>query len=246
MNTDPLKGKTALITGGGRGIGRATAVRLAREGVTVIVCGRTKLELKETVDEIRQLSGQAEFFVADLAVPAQTQSMVSKILKTHHQINILINNASLLGLRVPLDEYPVDQWKAVLDVNLTGLFVLTQAVLRSMLLQKSGFIVNITSSVGRKGRAKWGAYAVSKFGVEGLTQVLAEDLKERNICVIAINPGATRTQMRAEAYPEEDPAKLKSPWKTAEVICSLLCQNPMALSGMSLDAETILEERKII
>jgi NAD(P)-dependent dehydrogenase (short-subunit alcohol dehydrogenase family) len=243
MKEGLLRGRIALITGGGRGMGRATAQRLALDGATVVVCARTKHELEETIAKIRARGGEASYFVTDLAVPDQVRWMVQEILKMKHRIDILINNASLLGPRVPLSEYPFDQWTEVLQVNLNGLFLLTQEVLRSMIAQKSGCIINLTSSVGRVGRANWGAYAVSKFGVEGLTQVLAEEVREHNICVMALNPGATRTRMRAEAYPDEDPETLKSAKDVAEVIYHLILQDPMTLSGKTLNANSILEER---
>ncbi len=244
MKGTHLRERIALIAGGSRGIGRATAQRLAREGATVIVCARTEHELKETIADIRAMGGEAYHWVIDLAVPDQICWMVSEIIKTHHRIDILINNASLLGPRVPLSEYPLDKWEDVLKVNLTGLFLLTQEVLQYMIIQKSGCIINLTSSVGRTGRARWGAYAVSKFGVEGLTQVLAEEVRGYNICVFAINPGATRTRMRAEAYPDEDPATLKPATDVAEIIYSLIRQDQMSLSGKTLNANSILEERK--
>jgi NAD(P)-dependent dehydrogenase (short-subunit alcohol dehydrogenase family) len=244
MKDGLLRGKIALITGGGRGIGRATAQRLALEGATVVVCARTKHELKETIAEIRTRGGEASYIVADLAVPDEVMLMVSEIIKMYHRLDILINNASLLGPRVPISEYPFDKWKDVIQVNLNGLFLLTQEVLKSMIARKSGCIINLTSSVGRSGRSRWGAYAVSKFGVEGLTQVLAEEVREHNISVMAINPGATRTSMRAEAYPDEDPATLKSAKDVAEAIYHLIRQDQIALSGKTLNANSILEERK--
>ena len=239
-----LNGKIALVTGGSRGIGRATAKRLADDGATVVLCARGKEELRKSVEEIQNSGGQASFITADLAVPHQISTMISEILRSHHRIDILINNASLLGPKVPLSEYPLGEWEDVLKVNLTGLFFLTQKVLRSMVDRKSGMIINLTSSVGRKGRARWGAYSVSKFGVEGLTQVLAEEVRDDNVCVLAINPGATRTRMRGEAYPDENPETLKDPTIVADAISSLIHQGPMVQTGKTLDVQTILGEKK--
>jgi NAD(P)-dependent dehydrogenase (short-subunit alcohol dehydrogenase family) len=242
LNDGFLKGKVALVTGGGRGIGRATAMRLAREGAAVAICARTETELRETAEWIRSEGGVVDYFIADLGVPVQIRSMVDQILGRHRRMDYLINNASLLGPKVPVSDYPLEEWEEVLKVNLTGLFLVTQAVLKPMMAQKSGCIIHLTSTVGRAGRALWGAYAVSKFGVEGLTQVLAEEVRDYNIRVMALNPGATRTRMRAEAYPEEDPATLKPPEEDAEAIYRLILNDDRTLSGKSLDAKRILAE----
>jgi NAD(P)-dependent dehydrogenase (short-subunit alcohol dehydrogenase family) len=239
-----LKDRVALITGGGSGIGRAVAAALAGSGATAIVCGRTEASLRDTVSAIRDAGGRAGCFVADLEDSGRIRSLVSEVEKAHGRIDILINNASLLGPMVPLSDYPVEDWERVLRVNLTGLFVMTREVLKGMKERRSGTILNLTSSVGRRGRARWGAYAVSKFGVEGFTQTLADELRDTPIRVLAVNPGATRTRMRAEAHPEEDPATLKPPEAVAGVILRLIEDDDPALSGRSLDADALLSERR--
>ncbi|HEY5594992.1 MAG TPA: SDR family NAD(P)-dependent oxidoreductase [Nitrospiria bacterium] len=242
MSGSRLNGKVALITGGGRGIGRAIARCLAGEGAAVAICSRTEHELKETVREITERQGEARYWVADLASAPAIRSLVKKLLRRYSRIDILVNNASLLGPRKPLADYPLKEWEAVLKVNLTAPFFLTQEVLRLMIPQTSGCILNITSSVGRRGRAEWGGYSVSKFGIEGLTQILAEELREHRIRVLALNPGGTRTAMRAAAYPEEDPSLLPSPDRIAKVVLDLVLRDDMALSGQSLDARSFLKE----
>jgi NAD(P)-dependent dehydrogenase (short-subunit alcohol dehydrogenase family) len=237
-----LKGRVALVTGGGRGIGRAIAQCLAEEGATVAICSRTEPELKETVRTIAELHGEASGWVTDLASAAAIRSLVKKLLRRYSRIDLLVNNASRLGSRRPIADYPLKEWEAVLKVNLTAPFLLTQEVLRSMIPQKSGCILNITSSVGRQGRAQWGGYSVSKFGIEGLTQILAEELRVHGIRVLALNPGGTRTSMRAAAYPEEDPNLLPTPDVIAKVALHLILQDDMALSGRSLDARSLLKE----
>ena len=242
MVQDRLKGKVALVTGGGRGIGRAIAQCLAEEGAAVAICSRTEQELKETVREIIERHGEACYWVADLASAPASRSLVQKLLRRYSRINILVNNASLLGPRKPVAGYPLREWEAVLKVNLTAPFVLTQEVLRVMIPQKSGCILNITSSVGRQGRAQWGGYSVSKFGIEGLTQILAEELREHQIRVLALNPGGTRTAMRAAAYPEEDPSLLPSPDAIAKVVLHLILQEDMTMSGRSFDARSLMKD----
>jgi NAD(P)-dependent dehydrogenase (short-subunit alcohol dehydrogenase family) len=242
MPGNRLKGKVALVTGGGRGIGRAIAQCLAEEGAAVAICSRTEGELKETVRTIAERHGEACYWVADLASAAAIRSLVKKLLRRYSRIDLLVNNASLLGPRRPLADYPFKKWDAVLKVNLTAPFLLTQEVLRSMIPQKSGCILNITSSVGRQGRALWGGYSVSKFGIEGLTQILAEELRDHHIRVIALNPGGTRTAMRAEAYPKEDPNVLPTPDAIAKVVLNLILQEDMAMSGQSLDARSWMKD----
>src|SRR6185503_13993002 len=139
-----------------------------------------------------------------------------------------------------LSEISVKEWDEVIQINLNGLFYVARAVLPVMLRQNSGRIINITSSVGRKGRACWGAYSVSKFGVEGLTQVLADELKETGIRVMALNPGGTRTGMRAAAYPDEDRSRLNDPSDVARAILYLAASESTGLNGRSLDVKDIL------
>jgi NAD(P)-dependent dehydrogenase (short-subunit alcohol dehydrogenase family) len=232
----------ALVTGGGRGIGRAIAVRLAAEGAAVAICSRTERELKDTVRKITRGNGEASYRVADLASVAAIRSLARDLRRRYSRIDILVNNASLLGPRRSIAEYPLKDWEAVLKVNLTAPFLLTQEVLHLMVPQRSGCILNITSSVGRRGRANWGGYSVSKFGLEGLTQILAEELREHRIRVMALNPGGTRTAMRAAAYPEEDPARLPSPDAVARVALDLLLRDDMALSGQSFDARSLMDD----
>lgn len=243
-----LTGQVALVTGGGRGIGRAIAMRLAAEGAAVAICSRTDRELKETVREITRRNAEAGLSsqqvcsrVVDLASAPAIRSLVKTLRRRYSKIDIVVNNASLLGPRRPIAEYPLKDWEAVLQVNLTAPFLLTQEVLRLMIPRKSGCILNITSSVGRRGRAQWGGYSVSKFGLEGLTQILAEELREHRIRVMALNPGGTRTAMRAAAYPEEDPDRLPSPDAVARVALDLLLQDDMALSGQSFDARSLMK-----
>ncbi|HEY4485222.1 MAG TPA: SDR family NAD(P)-dependent oxidoreductase [Nitrospiria bacterium] len=237
-----MKGKVALVTGGGRGIGRAIARCFAAEGAAVAICSRTERELKETVRAITEQNGETAYRVTDLAKATAVRSLVKWLLRRYSRIDILINNASLLGPRLPLADYPFKEWEAVLKVNLTAPFLLTQEVLRSMIPRKSGCIINVTSSVGRRGRAEWGGYSISKFGIEGLTQILAEELREHSIRVLAVNPGGTRTAMRAAAYPEEDPNRLPPPEAVAKVILDLVLREDMTLSGQSLDARSLMKD----
>jgi NAD(P)-dependent dehydrogenase (short-subunit alcohol dehydrogenase family) len=149
---------------------------------------------------------------------------------------VLVNNASVLGSRTAIADYPVSAWREVIDVNLNGLFLMTHQVLPIMLARQRGSIINLTSGVGRVGKARWGAYAVSKAGLEGFTQVLADELRETAIRVNSVNPAATRTEMRAKAYPAEDPATLPAPEEVLPVFLYLASDDSVSVTGQSLNA----------
>jgi len=235
-----LKDRVALITGAGRGIGSSIAHLFAREGARVILCSRTRLEIEELTSKIGGEGGQVYSEAIDISDPHLVSLLVQRGVDKLGPVDILINNASLLGPMVPLSEMPLSEWEKVLSVNLTSLFYLTQRVLPGMEGKGHGCVVNMTSSVGRKGRALWGAYSISKFGVEGITQVLAEELLGKKIRVMALNPGGTRTQMRAKAYPHEDRSKLHDPEDIAQVVLHMVLNIGLEGSGQSFDAKALL------
>jgi NAD(P)-dependent dehydrogenase (short-subunit alcohol dehydrogenase family) len=234
-----IKDRNVVITGAGRGIGKATALLFAQSGARVIICSRTKAELQKTAAEIKKLGGQVSSHLIDASNPGAVNKMIAMTVKQYGGLDVLINNASILGPMSRLSELSEKDWDEVMRINLSGLFYVTRAVLPVMLKQNSGRIINITSSVGRKGRACWGAYSVSKFGVEGLTQVLADEVKETGIRVMALNPGGTRTGMRAAAYPDEDPSLLHDPMDVARAILYLATSEAPAFHGRSLDVKDI-------
>lgn len=238
-----LSEKVALITGGGRGIGKAIAAAYAREGAKVFICGREKTALAEAASEIRRKGGEISWRPTDIVQAGEVRKLVEEVCRVYGPVDILVNNASILGPRVPIAEYPLSSWEEVIKTNLTALFMVTQEVLKLMLPRKDGSIINVSSGVGRIGKAKWGAYAASKFGVEGLTQVLADEVKEHAIRVNAVNPGGTRTEMRAMAYPEEDPATLPKPEQIVAVFLYLASPQSRALTGQSLDARKWLKSK---
>ena len=231
-----LSSKVALITGGSRGIGKAIASAFAREGARVFICARIEADLQRAVREIRNGGGEIRGEAADLARVDDIKRLVLAVVEQYGGIHVLVNNASLPGPRDPIVSYPRTAWEEVLRVNLTGLFFVTQEVLQLMIPRRQGSIINISSGVGRVGKARWGAYAASKFGVEGFTQVLADEVKELGIRVNAVNPGPTRTEMRAVAYPEEDPIELPTADEITEVFTYLASDQSLGVSGKSLDA----------
>ena len=238
-----LSGKTAFITGGSRGIGKAVAAAYAREGAAVFICGRNPDYVGAALDELRRTGGDADGAAGDVSLPQDAQRLVDAALARFGTIDVLVNNASVLGPREPLATYPIPAWEEVLRINLTGIFLVTRAVLPAMMARRAGSIINVTSGVGRRGKARWGAYAVSKAGVENFTQVLADEVQDHQIRVNTVNPAATRTAMRAAAYPSEDPLTLPTPDEIVPVFLYLASDDAATITGQSLDARDWLARK---
>ncbi len=226
----------ALITGGSRGIGKAIAMAYARAGARIFICGRKEVDLEGAAQELRSIGGEVEWCAVDLSKAKEVKRLADELRRHYGTAHILVNNASILGPREPIMRYPLASWEEVLKVNLTAIFLLSKEILGMMIPQREGSIINLSSGVGRVGKARWGAYAASKFGVEGLTQLLADEVKEWNIRVNAVNPGPTRTVMRAEAYPDEDPLTLPTPDEITKVFLYLASIDSKAVTGKSFDA----------
>jgi NAD(P)-dependent dehydrogenase (short-subunit alcohol dehydrogenase family) len=190
-----LKDKVALITGGGRGIGKAIALAFAREGAKLALCARTAAELEQTVDEIRALKVEAEGWTCDVAVEEPVKEFVANAQKKFGGIDVLVNNAGVMTRPVPITELDVKKWDYTIAVNLRGPFLVTQAVLPIMTKQKSGSIINVSSMIGRGAYANFIAYATSKWGLEGFTQTLAAEARSSNIRVNSVEPGYVATKL---------------------------------------------------
>lgn len=204
-----------------------------------MLCSRTAGELHTVLRAIKGAGGTAVGRVTDIGSARQAQALVRLAVRRYGHLDLLINNAGILGPRVPIVSYPVREWKEVLRINLSGTFYLSQEAAKIMARQKHGCIIMVSSSVGRVGRAGWGAYAVSKFGVEGLSQVMADELKPSGLAILTFNPGGTRTAMRAAAYPREDRRKLQDPSVPAASLLRLaLCASP-AMSGKTFDRHNV-------
>jgi NAD(P)-dependent dehydrogenase (short-subunit alcohol dehydrogenase family) len=242
-----LLNKKAIITGASRGLGRALALRFAQEGAAVAICSRNQSAIDAVKDELLALDGDVQVLAreCDIANPKQVSEFVEAIVEHFGRIDILVNNAGMLGPRVPIAEYPPREWELVVQTNLNGTFYMTNAVVPVMLKQQAGAILNVTSSVGKTGRAKWGAYAVSKFAIEGLTQVLAEELKPHNITVNSVNPGSLATEMRRQAYPNENPALLRKPEEVTEVFVYLASYHGTGITGQWFDAANFYSPKEI-
>ena len=234
-----LANVVAIITGAGRGIGRATAELFAREGARVVLCSRTSRELRAALSTIKAAGGEAAARVTDIGSPRQARALVRFAVRRYGRLDLLINNAGILGPRVPISDYPIRDWQRVLRIKLSGTFYMSRESSRVMAAQGHGCIITLSSSVGRVGRAGWGAYAVSKFGVEGLMQVLADELRSVGVYAMTFNPGATRTAMRAEAYPREDRDRLRHPSLSARALLQLATNASPAISGKAFDLENL-------
>ena len=234
MSTGILFNRICLITGSSRGIGLGVARVFAENGARVILHGRNENLLRQSLAELSEPK-QHSYITADINTPEGAVVLAAAFLRLHGKLDVLIHSAGVLGPKVPLADYPEEAWNDVLRVNLTAPFLLTQALLPALRNGANPSVVFISSSVGRRGRAEWGGYVVTKFGVEGLTQAWADELKEEYIRVNAVNPGGTRTQMRAAGYPQEDPLTLPTPEEIAPVFV-WLARADTQITGESLDA----------
>jgi len=214
-STNCLEHKIILVTGAGDGIGRVAAKTFAAHGATVILVGRTLQKLEMVYDEIEAAGHpQAAFYPIDFQIANEQAfiDMCNAISEEFDHLDGILHNAGDLGQRTPLANYAPDVWMRLMQVNVNAPFLLTQAVMPLLERAANASILFTGSSVGYKGRAYWGAYAVSKAAAENLMQTLADELEETTrIRCNSINPGATRTKMRAGAYPAEDPTTLKTP-----------------------------------
>ena len=239
-NSDLLNNRIILVTGANTGIGREAAVTYARYGAQVLLLGRKAEQLQQVCDEINQLGQQqASWFLLDLetATAESCQQLADEIARTVPRLDGVLHNAGVLGEIAPMSEQSPAIWQQVMRINIDGTFFLTQALLPLLLKAHSASLVFTSSGVGKKGRAGWGAYSVSKFATEGMMQVLAEEYDSRKLRVNCINPGGTRTRMRASAFPEEDAMKLKTPADIMPLYLWLMGDDSQRKTGISFDAQ---------
>ena len=211
---DLLKDKVILVTGASAGIGEAIAKSYAAHGATVILHGRKVDKLEAIYDEIIAQGGpQPAILPVDLQNPAQQQyqSLADTIRSELGRLDGILHNAAMISELTPIEFTETNVWHEMMQVNVNSVFMLTQACLPLLKEAENASIITTSSGVGKKGRAFWGPYAVSKFAIEGFTQVLADELEGSSVRVNAINPGATRTNMRAVAFPAEDASRLTNP-----------------------------------
>jgi NAD(P)-dependent dehydrogenase (short-subunit alcohol dehydrogenase family) len=237
---DSLTGKTILITGASDGIGKACAQSFADHGATVILLGRSQSKLEQLYDEIEaQHPGRVIIHPLDLgtATSGDYQLLAQSVDEQFECLDGLLHNAALLGARTPIEFYPEADWQQLMQVNVNAAFYLSKALLPALKRSSDARVLFTASSVGRIGKAHWGAYAVSKFAVEGLMQVLADELANTTtIRVNSLNPGGTRTDMRRAAYPAENPASQPEPASLMPVYLYLMGPLGSAIHAQALDA----------
>ncbi len=234
--------KGVVITGAGRGLGAALAKAFSIEGARVFLCARTDEEVRNVAESIMAEGGRAGWTTLDVSEPDAARSLALMATSELGRVDIVVNNAGILGPKQPLLEVTPGQWNDVLRINLTGPFLVTRAFLPSMLQMGGGTAVFVSSGVGRKARATWGPYSVSKFGIEGLSQTFAEEIGPQGLASVAINPGATRTRMRAAAYPDEDPTTLPPAETIAEAFLRVCAKSQEEINGQSFDARELVKD----
>ena len=226
-----LKNKTALITGAGRGIGQGIAITFAEQGANLVLVARTASELAETEKMVHDAGGEALVVSCDVTQPDQVQAMADAALDAFGQVDILINNAGY-GCFKPFMELSLEEFQRTMDVNLTGVFLCTQAIAADMIARQAGCIINISSVSGLRPIMRQSAYCASKHGLNGLTSTLAMELKEHNIRVHAICPGGVVTRLVHEQMPERDKTDWMEPEDIAHAALFLATMPPRATTDV--------------
>lgn len=231
-----LEGKVAMISGASKGLGAALARRFAEEGAAVSLCARGSEALAEVCADIGDRTAGCVAVPCDISEEAEVARWVERTREELGPVDVLVNNASVLGPRVTIAEYPAEDWRRVLEINVTGAYLCARAAIPG-LRETRGSLINVSSGVGDHGRPMWGAYSVSKNGLEALSQILAGELRDDGVRVNIVDPGAMRTDMRAAAYPEEDPATLPTPYEVTDVFVYLASDNSADISGQRFRAQ---------
>lgn len=237
-----LKDRIIMVTGAGSGIGRTAAKTFAAHGATIILLGRTISKLESVYDEI-EAAGHPKPAIVPLnmegAAVKDYEEMAMTIEDNFGQLDGLLHNAAILGQRTPIEHYDPETWNKVMHVNATAPFLLSRALIPLLRKSSDASVIFTSSSVGRKAKAYWGAYSVSKFALEGLSQLMADELDDErhNIRVNSLNPGATRTNMRAHAYPAENPATNPTPEELMPSYLYLMGPDSAGITGQQIDAQ---------
>jgi 3-oxoacyl-[acyl-carrier protein] reductase len=225
-NAHPLAGRVAVITGAGRGIGAAIAHELSSLGAVAVLCGRTRAALESTAKAIAQGGGEAQVLPCDVTELPSVENAARHVEKTLGRVDILVNNAGIRGFDGPLHKLPPDGWEQILNANLRGVYYTTRAFVPMMMRARCGHIINISSLAGKNALPNGAAYAASKWGLNGLTYSLAEELRGHNIRAAVICPGSTNTELSPHAG--KDPAKMLQPADVAHAVAMLVTQSPQS------------------
>ena len=229
---------TAIVTGGGRGIGKETAILLFKKGLNVVICSRTQKEIDSTVKEIKSFgNGQIIGRKCDVSVSSQVNSLVNDILETYGGLDVLINNAGITYVKKLIDTTE-EQWDSTLDINLKGAFLFCKAIVPHMIENNCGVIINVSSGAGKVGFQDISAYCASKFGMIGLTESLAREVANYNIRVMTICPGEVATKMQEDVdvrYYELNKHKMLHPRTVAERIVDMIFKDNEYRNGIAVD-----------
>jgi NAD(P)-dependent dehydrogenase (short-subunit alcohol dehydrogenase family) len=235
-----LDKKTILVTGAGDGIGKQAALHYAKFGATVILLGKTVAKLEKVYDEIINNGGNEPAIVPlDLkgATAKHYRDMANTITDQFGYLDGLLHNASVLGHLGPFEQISEQDWQNVFQVNVTSQFLMTQALLPALKKAPQSSVIFTTSSVGLKGRAYWGPYSISKFATQGMMQILADEFDNSNIRFNSINPGGTKTAMRAKAFPAENADNLKTPEEIMPLYLYLMDNDTSTENGQTFEAQ---------
>jgi len=230
-----LDNQVAIITGGGRGIGKAAAMALARGGLRIVVAARTASEIEAVANEIQTMGGEALAIQTDVSKEEDVQRMVQKTVEAYGRVDILVNNAAVNIRPKSIVDLTLEEWNWLMGINLTGVFLCSKYVLRHMMNQQSGKIVNVSSIGGRRGGKGRTPYRPSKAALINLTECIAAEAKEYNVNVNTVCPGATVTRMIRDLYPDRDTRTMMTPDEVANVIVYLVSDKATALHGASID-----------
>lgn len=236
-NRTPLHNQVALITGAGRGIGAAIARELAQLGAMVVLCGRSRPPLEETAGAIAEAGGRAELAPCDVTDHDSVQSVASMVERRFNRLDVLVNNAGIGGFGGPLHTLPPGDWDAVLNTNLRGVFFCIRSFAPMMIRARTGHIINISSLAGKNALPNGAAYAASKWGLNGLSYSVAEELRSHNIRVSVVCPGSVDTDL--SPHTGKDPKKMLQPADVAHVVTSLVTQAPQSFMSEVLLRPTL-------
>jgi 3-oxoacyl-[acyl-carrier protein] reductase len=224
--SNELAGQVAIVTGGGRGIGAAIAQRLALMGAHTVITGRNMNQLHKTAEQIISRGGKCEPQECDVTDIASIEGLAKRVLRSATRVDILVNNAGIGGFGGPLHKLPLEQWDAILNTNLRGVYYCMRAFAPAMIVRKAGHIINISSIASKNALPNGAAYAASKWGLNGLSYSAAEELRGDNIRVSVVCPGSTDTELSPHAG--KDPKKMLQPDDVAHVVAMLVTQAPQS------------------
>jgi 3-oxoacyl-[acyl-carrier protein] reductase len=237
VNANLLTGQVAVITGAGRGIGAAIARKLATMGAVAVLCGRKRDALESSAAAISQTGGQAEVAECDVMDLRSVGRVAAQVERTFGRTDILINNAGVGGFGGPLHQMPPESWDNVLNTNLRGVYYCIRSFAPLMIRARNGYIVNISSLAGKNALPNGAAYAASKWGLNGLSYSVAEELRGYNIRVSVVCPGSVHTEL--SPHQGKDPGKMLQPGDVAHVVAMLVTQTPQSFASEILLRPTL-------